>query len=346
MMMSEKQIEGEEKMKQELIRLWGEEEYKYPLAFGFVPSIMPYLHEDGQSRPGIIIVPGGAYYVVSPTEAGIVAEKFFDMGYQAFVLTYTTNVLVREPLKEQPLKDLTRAIRYVRAHAAELCVNPDEVAICGFSAGGHLSASACVYWDAVEETHEAYRGISARPDAAVLSYPVITSGEYAHKGSFEALLGMEGEPGSEQAMAWEKMSLEKHVRPDTPPCFLWQTATDELVPVENSYLFAAACKENGVPFEHHVFAEGAHGLSLANEDWEEGRFGVWYTAEQLYCLYDAIRSGLIEVSDEDRERVEKPCLVPADKHIPQRDPGRRGNKAVQIWPELANTWLRLLWEKK
>ena len=327
-------------MKKETVRLWSEGEYSYPLAFGFVPEITPYIHGDDMVRPCMIVVPGGGYCVVSPTEAEIVAKAFYDLGYQAFVVTYTTNVLMREPLKDQPMKDLSRAIRYVRAHAAEFCVNPNQVAICGFSAGGHLCASVCVHWDTVVEEREEYRAFSNRPDAAVLSYPVITCGEYAHKGSFIALLGEEGEPGSEQAKAWEWMSLEKQVKADTPPCFLWQTATDELVPVENSYLFAAACKEKGVPFEHHVFAEGRHGLSLSNEDWEEGRFGVWYTAKQMYCLVDAIRAGKIDVDVETRNRLETQCTYPADKQPEKRDPGRKGNKAVQIWPELAHSWLK------
>ncbi|MBQ8639852.1 MAG: alpha/beta hydrolase [Lachnospiraceae bacterium] len=331
-------------MKKEAMKLWNPEEYTYPLAFGFIPNIVPYIHEeDDEVRPCMIVVPGGGYCVVSPTEAEIVAKVFYEMGYQAFVLTYTTNRLMREPLKDQPMKDLSRAIRYVRKHAEEFRIRPDQVAICGFSAGGHLSASVCVYHMNVAEENPEYSGYSNRPDAAILSYPVITCGKYAHKGSFEALLGPEGEPGSKQAEAWEKMSLENHVTPATPPCFLWQTATDELVPVENSYFFAMACKDAGVPFAHHVFTEGAHGLSLANEDWEDGRFGTWYTAEQDYCLVDAIRKGLIEVDEEQKKWLF--LQFDGSERDLGRD-GRKGNTEVQVWPWLAGRWLEEIWKKQ
>ena len=115
---------------------------------------------------------------------------------------------------------------------------------------------------------EAYQNVSNRPDVAILSYPVITSGKYAHRDSFVALFGKEP---SEQELDY--MSLENHVTKDTPPCFLWQTVTDQTVPVENSYLFAQACAQAGVPFAQHVFSEGIHGLSVATEEWLEQNIG-------------------------------------------------------------------------
>lgn len=111
-------------MKQQKITIWENEEYGYPMAFGFVPNIMAYLHDDDQVRPCMLVVPGGGYCVVSPNEGEIVAKKFYDMGFQAFVLTYTTNLLLSVPLKMQPLKDLSRAIRIIRKKAAEFSVDP------------------------------------------------------------------------------------------------------------------------------------------------------------------------------------------------------------------------------
>ena len=99
----------------ERIDLWKPEEYSYPLAFGFKPNLRTYLHEDDEIRPAMVVVPGGAYAFVSPTEAGIIAEKFYDFGYNAFVVTYTVNPLGKEPLLDQPARDLSRAIRIVRS---------------------------------------------------------------------------------------------------------------------------------------------------------------------------------------------------------------------------------------
>lgn len=246
----------------ERILIWKEAEYHYPLACGFIPNLVSYIHEESEERPAMLVVPGGAYCVVSPTEGEIVAKSFYQAGYNAFVLTYTTDILVREPLKMQPLQDISRAVRVIRRRAEEFGICPEKVAVCGFSAGGHLAGSLCVHYGDIEDPDSEYAGISNRPDAAVLSYPVITSGEYAHRGSFEALLGKEA---SREEL--EYMSLEKHVTPQTPPCFLWQTVEDKTVPVENSYLFAQALKEAGVPFAHHVFARGEHGLSLADQQW-------------------------------------------------------------------------------
>ena len=105
-----------------------------------------------------------------------------------------------------------------------------------------------------------YQTASAKPNAVILSYPVITSGDCAHRGSFTALLGADA---SEEEL--EYISLEKQVTEDMPPCFLWQTATDELVPVQNSFLFAQALQEKKIPYAFHVFSKGKHGLSLADE---------------------------------------------------------------------------------
>lgn len=321
------------------LAIWEKDEYKYPMAFGFVPNITAYLHEeDEEIRPGIIVVPGGGYCVVSPTESEIVAKKFYEMGYQTFVLTYTTNLLMAAPLMEQPMKDLSRAIRIVRSSAEKYRINPDKLVVCGFSAGAHLCGSVCVHYEDINDDSELYQKFSNRPDAAILSYPVITSGEHAHQDSFKALLGQNIYETDENGLL-EYMSLEKHVSPDTPPCFLWQTATDELVPVENSALFAAACKKQGVPFAYHVFSNGRHGLSLADEIWASGQFGEPYTMAQTIAVVEAVKSGTIPVpedvkamllaqfdfTDENRE-------VPKEETLPE----------VVVWTELAEQWLSVL----
>src|SRR5699024_6037393 len=172
---------------------------------------------------------GGAYRNASPSEGHLPAEEFYRAGHNVFVLAYTVNLL-DEPLKLQPLRDISRAVRMIRKNAEKYSVDPEKIALCGFSAGGHLCASLCVHFGDITDPAPRYQAVSDRPDAAILSYPVITSGEYAHRDSMTALLG--SEPTEEEL---EYMSLEKHVTADATPCFLWQTVTDATVPVENSY---------------------------------------------------------------------------------------------------------------
>ena len=223
-------IEGEmEGMINERIEIWKKEEYHYPAAHGFIPVMFSYIHEDEKKHPAMVIAPGGAYRETSPSEAHLPAMEFYQAGYNVFVLEYTVNQLDEAPLKLQPLNDISRTIRMIRFRAEEYHIRPDQVTICGFSAGAHLCGSLCVHNKDVEDPEEAYQNISNRPDAAILSYPVITSGKYAHRDSFVALFGKEP---SEQELDY--MSLENHVTKDTPPCFLWQTVTDQTVPVEDA----------------------------------------------------------------------------------------------------------------
>ena len=156
--------------------IWEDGEYTWSQGYGFVPFLTGYLHEDNKERPCVLVVPGGAYYIASPTEAGIVALDFYHKGYQTFVLTYTTNLLGTIPLKDQPMRDLARAVRIVRSRSKEYGIKPDCIATCGFSAGGHLTASEGVHYNDIEEKNPLYSNVSARPDAMLLCYPVITSG--------------------------------------------------------------------------------------------------------------------------------------------------------------------------
>lgn len=316
-------------MKTETYRIWKAEEYNYEQAYGFIPKITSYLHEDDEKRPCILIVPGGGYCVVSPTEGELVALKFYEKGYQTFVLTYTTNLLQMTPLKMQPLNDISRAVRYIRKNAEQFGVDNHKVAVCGFSAGGHLCGSLCVHYNDVRENNSEYMDISNRPDVAILSYPVITSGERAHRGSFDALLGKDA-PESEL----EYMSLEKHVTEDTPPCFVWSTATDKDVPVENSEMFVQACKEKNVICAFHMFSNGKHGLSLANEDWAKGVHFNPYTVEQLMNVAEKAKEGDFSEPQELLEMFEG-----SDKQQEVGSP----NPEVAVWPELADAFLKGQW---
>ena len=318
-------------MPHERINIWNEGEYSYSAAFGFQPNLRTYLHEDTVQRPCVLVIPGGGYRMVSPTEGEIVAKCFFEKGYQTFVGTYTTNFLGKEDLKTQPLRDISRMVRLIRARAEEFHLRPDRLVICGFSAGAHLCGSLCVHWKDVPDP--LYPNQSNRPDGAILSYPVITAGEFAHRDSFNALLGTQPDPEE-----LEYMSLEKQVTSETPPVFLWQTATDELVPVENSYLMAMALKKAGVPFAHHVFPRGIHGLSLANEAWASGKFGEPYCMEQMMGIARAYQAGETNVPKEaleflnffTRPEASATASFPTAHPVPE----------VSVWPELADQWMR------
>lgn len=315
-------------MKKEQITLWQDGEYNYEMAQGFVPNIMSYIHEEesSQPRPCMIVVPGGAYCFVSPSEGELPAKKFYEYGYNTFVLTYTVNPIYAYPLNDQPMKDLSRAIRYVRANHKEFNIDPDKLAICGFSAGGHLVGSVCVHHKDVKDVNPQYADISNKPNAAILSYPVITSGQYAHQGSFDALLGTDA-----PKEMLEYYSLEKQMNDDIPPCFIWQTVIDETVPIENSYIFADALKNQGIPYAHHVFSEGKHGLSTADGAFGRSEFGEPYTIIQTSLVTAAVKSGAVKVPDEVRQVMEY--------WEAQGVPVVEANEEVAIWPQIAKIWL-------
>jgi len=216
-------------------------------------------------RGAVLVCPGGGYVNRAPHEAEPIARRFNACGFHAFVVHYRVSPH-RHPA---PLLDASRALRLIRAHADEWRVDPARIAVCGFSAGGHLAASLGVHYgmdvlntgDTAGVSGVALDAFSARPDALILGYPVITSGEFGHRGCFETLLGPDAAPEMLRLM-----SLELQVTPETPPTFLWHTAEDGGVPVENSLLFAMALHKHNVPFELHVYPYGHHGVGLSPED--------------------------------------------------------------------------------
>lgn len=220
--------------------------------------VMGYLWDDHdrlvahKTRPAVILCAGGCYRWLSPREKEPVALQFAAMGYQVFLLEYSTG---ERAGGLRPLRELAETVRTVRAHAAEWHVEPEHIAVMGFSAGGHLAASLGVLW------HELALGETCRPDALVLSYPVVTMGEFAHRESAANVTGGD-------AKLAELLSLENHVTAHMPPTFVWHCTGDESVPVENTMLLAAAMQRAGVPYECHLFAGGAHGISLCDREVE------------------------------------------------------------------------------
>lgn len=217
-------------------------------------------------RPAIIICPGGGYEFLSEREAEPIAIKMLSYGFQAFVLNYS----VKPNVYPQALEELASAVKLVRENAEKWHVHPDKIIVAGFSAGGHLAASLGVFWQQ-EFLKERLKDENTKwqPNGLLLSYPVISSGEFGHQGSFEALLSQDYEN------AKETLSLEKKVTKHTPPTFLWHTLEDGLVPMENSLLFSQALRKQGVPFELHLFPNGGHGLGLATQETAAGgNYGI------------------------------------------------------------------------
>ena len=321
----------------EKIDIWQKGEYTYPLAFDFTPNLRAYLLDDGANNPCMLVLPGGGYAVAVPPEGELVAKRFNELGYSCFVMTYTTNQLCRVPVMDQAMRDLARAIRFVRKNASEYSIDPAKVYICGFSAAGHVCGSVCDYWDEIIDENPEYAGISCRPDAAILSYPVITSCEFAHQDSFRFLLGGDiyDRNDEEAKTLLDKYSLEKHVKSTNPPCFIWQTEEDNLVPVKNSYLYAEACKNAGVKYEHVTFPHGFHGLSIPTEEWAKGMHGEPYSAEQSFALVKAIKEGLIEFDGDPESLLDFLKPWPYDPNAPKFP-------EVCAWPEMAVKFIKSL----
>lgn len=224
-----------------------------------VTYIQEYSRDIGvDKRPLILICPGGGYSRTSDRESEALALQFLAMGYHAAVLRYSC-APARFPTA---LLELAYSIRLIRENAQDWHVDEGKIVVQGCSAGGHLAASLGVFW---KEDFLA-KGIGLdkkdqqvlRPDGMILCYPVITAGEFAHRGSFECLLGERLEELS------DKMSLEKQVNKDTPKAFIWHTFADQAVPVENSLLLVGALRRAQIPTEFHMYPKGGHGLSLAN----------------------------------------------------------------------------------
>ena len=319
-------------MKKFSVFIWDNNEYDFPMSCGFVPHITGYLHESDTSLPGILIFPGGGFCNVSPTEAEIVALKFCHLGFQAFVLTYTVNPLSLTPSGRQSIQDAARAIRLLRKHSADYNLIPSEIAVCGFSAGGHLCASLAVHADSLKDSNTALNSVSCRPDALILGYPVITLENQPYQHDFCERLGVSSQ---EELLYW---CPEKHVSKSTPPSFIWHTATDSLISVRNSLLFADACQNNGVPYSLHIFSSGEHGMSTADEDWSAGHLGDPYaTLSQLTALLSAARKDPSLLSEEQTSTLVQ--RIQENTTFPNPWIGAP-NPEVAVWPQLAAEFLK------
>ncbi|MDO5136085.1 MAG: alpha/beta hydrolase [Eubacteriales bacterium] len=210
-------------------------------------------------RPLVLICPGGGYGMTSDREAEAVAVRFLALGCHGAVLRYSV-APARYP---EALLQLGMSVALLREKADRWHIDRNRIVVLGFSAGGHLAASLGVFWDRPLFLQRlGIKNERIRPDGMILGYPVITSGEFGHRGSFENLLG-EDFRDEEKLSA---QSLENFVTDRTPRTFLWHTDLDETVPVENSLLFYQALHRAGVSGELHIYPQGLHGLSLADRE--------------------------------------------------------------------------------
>ena len=204
-----------------------------------------------RKRPAVLVIPGGGYEYTSEREAEPVALKFLTQGYCAFVVYYSCKPN-KYPLA---LQEAGMAMAYIRENAEKYGIKEDNVASIGFSAGGHLCGCLATIYDNEVLDFLGDKKAFVKPNACVLMYPVITSGEKAHKGSFNALCGDDEELRS-------YLSLENRVNENSVPAYIFSTVNDKCVPVRNSLLMACAYEKAGVPFSVHVLEKGSHGLSV------------------------------------------------------------------------------------
>lgn len=212
-------------------------------------------------QTGIIVCPGGSYVHLAMDHEGTqIAAWLNKLGISAYILKYRLGPKYHYPVE---LWDAQRALRYVRAHAAEFGIQPNHIGIWGFSAGGHLASTTGTHFDNGEpNSSDPLARISSRPDFMILSYPVVTMLEpYVHLGSRTNLLGDKPDPALVQLL-----SNELQVSAATPPTFIFHTTEDQVVPVENSINLYLALRKAGVPVEMHVYLKGRHGAGLGQSD--------------------------------------------------------------------------------
>ncbi len=221
---------------------------------------------DRATGAAVVVCPGGGYGGLAPHEGRPIAEWLNTLGITGVVLKYRLGPKYRHPVM---MNDVARAIRMVRANAAQWKLDPKRIGVMGFSAGGHLASTAATHFDeGTSGAADPIERMSSRPDAAILVYPVITMTDpFTHAGSRRNLLG--DNPSAELVAL---LSNEKHVSDRTPPSFLVHTSDDPVVPLENALLFAMACRKARVPVELHTFEHGPHGIGLATGD---PILGVW-----------------------------------------------------------------------
>jgi acetyl esterase/lipase len=226
-----------------------------------IPTLTAYRAPRAASGTAVVIAPGGGYQNLAMEHEGRQFAYWFNaMGVTAFVLKYRLGPRYHHPIE---LGDAQRAIRTVRARAAEFGIVADRIGMMGFSAGGHLTSTAGTHFDTGKaDASDPIERVSSRPDFLILGYPVISfDAAITHAGSLRNLLGEKPDP-----KLVEDLSNDLRVTPQTPPTFIFHTTNDSGVPVENSVRFYLALRKAKVPVEMHLFESGPHGVGMALND--------------------------------------------------------------------------------
>ena len=235
-----------------------------------IPTLTPFLaNPDKATGAAMVICPGGGYGGLADHEGKNYALWLNEQGIAGFVLKYRLGSAgYRHPVM---LGDAARAVRLVRARAAEWKIDPKRVGIMGSSAGGHLASTLLTHFDAGDaNASDVIERQSSRPDLGILCYAVITMGPNTHQGSKDNLLGKD--PSADLV---KLLSNELQVTAQTPPCFLWHTWEDGAVKVENTLDFALALRRAGVRFDLHIYEKGRHGLGLGSSNYDPGKWHDW-----------------------------------------------------------------------
>ncbi len=235
-----------------------------------IPTLTVFLPEPTKATgAAIVICPGGGYGGLAPHEGKSYALWLNEQGIAGFVLKY--RLAPGGYHHPAMLQDAARAVRTVRARAEEWKLDAKRIGIMGSSAGGHLASTLVTHFDAGKaDAVDLIERASSRPDLGILCYPVISMGEFTHGGSKKNLLGENPSPELVQ-----ELSNELQVTKATPPCFIFHTAEDPAVPVENALLFAGALRKAGVPFDLHIYERGQHGIGLGSQPYGGGGTHPW-----------------------------------------------------------------------
>lgn len=229
---------------------------KDPTLTTYLPDNLFEMGWEEKKHPAIILCPGGGYACVSPREGEPIAMRLLSMGYSVYILDYS----VAPHHFPAQLREVAAVMELIHANSDVWHTDPKRIAIMGFSAGGHLAGHYSNCYD-IPEVKEVFPN-SKPVNASILCYPVITADpQYCHGGSFLNLTGCTAITTG----IIEKFSLDRKVTDRTPPAFLWHTAEDTVVPVNNCLLYAQALAEHGIPFSLHIYPHGRHGLSTADD---------------------------------------------------------------------------------
>lgn len=250
---------------------------KDPVLTCYMPGNLGEMGWANRRHRAMVLCPGGGYMAISQREGEPIALKLMAMDFYVFVLKYS---IVPHAFPAQ-IREAAAAFDIIHRHAEEWNVDEERIGIMGFSAGAHLAAHYSTAYEC-SEVAEVFPDAHA-PFATVLGYPVITP-DTAHTGTFKNLLGAGRELKESSAMDAAKLVSDK-----TPRAFIWHTASDPVVPVANSLIYAAALAENHIPFELHVYPDGYHGLATSDamtcdrDPREEVYASAWLPAFQKWA---------------------------------------------------------------